>query len=128
MFLLLALSICEEHSASSLTLLTGSSFRVASLRVRRETATVGGLVVGLAVTVLLRLARKPCQVGFLQSSPEPMSDASDDEDLDSSGEYGLRDAILMVTDDETMTDLPRVLREESGECESDEMGANAAYD
>jgi hypothetical protein len=121
MFLLFAFSTCQEPSNPFPELSTDSSLLMAGPRVRREAAVMGGLVAGLAVAALLRLTQKAGRVELSQLFPESASDASDDEDPDCPGEYGLRDAILVVGDDEPVTDLPRAEPEHPGEWGSDDI-------
>jgi hypothetical protein len=98
--LLFAFLTIGKSSSSSAQVLESSPY----LGVHANTGIkiVIALLIGFAVTALLRLVKKPVQLNVPSSVPEFLSD---DE---SSAEYGLMDTVLIVTDDETMTDLPVV--------------------
>jgi hypothetical protein len=105
MLLLFAISTIKELNSSSVHLSKDSSIPRPYAAV--QSTLINALCVGFAVSILIRLMRD----GSLPS-PESKADVSDDDDPDCPPEYGLSDAILTVSDDEAMTDMPMACPDE----------------
>jgi hypothetical protein len=98
LLLLVTFPATEKSNSSPAQAPKSSSFL--NVRATPRITLIVSLLIGFAINALLRLVKKPGQLDPSQVSPESLSD---DE---ASAEYGLLDEVLIVSDDELMTDLP----------------------